>query len=142
MKEEIGNIIVNWANILYTRLQNACVRQFNMGITEHVATLYYNSADAQRTFSFDVREASGPDMLTGKYTNRICIEVPSDIMKEGGLQVMWRHADSRTEAIDMRKKACYRLAKEFVYKVLPKIDFWIRKEVNNKEIEDILEVLD
>lgn len=142
MKEEIVNLIVNWANILYTRLQNACVRQFNMGITENVATLYYNSADAQRTFSFDVREASGADMLTGEYINRICIEVPRNIMKEGGLQVMWRTANSRTEVIDMRKKACYRLAEEFVYKVLPKVDFWIRKEVNNKEVEDILKVLE
>lgn len=113
-----------------------------MGITENVATLYYNSADAQRTFSFDVREASGVDMLTGEYINRICIEVPRDIMKEGGLQVMWRTAYSRTEAIDMRKEACYMLAEEFVYKVLPKVDFWIRKEVNNKEVEDILKVLE
>lgn len=142
MKEEIGNIIVNWANILYTRLQNACVRQFNMGITEHVATLYYNSADAQRTFSFDVREASGADMLTGEYINRICIEVPRDIMKEGCLQVMWRLADSRTEAIDMRKKACYRLAKEFVYKVLPKIDFKLNTIRHNEEIDKILDVLE
>lgn len=142
MKEEIGNIIVNWANILYTRLQNACVRQFNMGITEHVATLYYNSADAQRTFSFDVREASGVDMLNGESINRICIEVPRDIMKEGGPQVMWRHADSRTKAIDMRKKACYRLAEEFVYKVLPKIDYEIEKELHNRKIDEILEVLD
>lgn len=41
-----------------------------------------------------------------------------------------------------RSKACMELAKEFVYKVLPKVDFWIRKEINNKEVEDILEVLD
>jgi len=113
-----------------------------MGFSENVTTLYYNSADAQRTFSFDVREVSGADMLNGDYINRICIEVPRDIIKEGGLQVVWRTAYSRTEAIDMRKKACYRLAEEFVYKVLPKVDYWIRKEINNKEIEDILEVLD
>lgn len=41
-----------------------------------------------------------------------------------------------------RSKACMELAKEFVYKVLPKVDFLIRKEVNNKEVEDILEVLE
>lgn len=41
-----------------------------------------------------------------------------------------------------RIKACRQLADEFVYKVLPKIDFRIRMEVNNKEIEDILEVLE
>lgn len=142
MKEEIGNLIVNWANILYNRLQNAVSRQFNMGFSENVTTLYYNSANAQQTFSFNVREVSGADMLNGDYINRICIEVPRDILKEGGLQVMWRTADSRTEAIDMRKKACYRLAEEFVYEVLPKVDFWIRKEINNKEINEILEVLE
>lgn len=142
MEPDIRNLIVNWANILYTRLQNATSRQFNLGFSENVTTLYYNSADARQTFSFDVREASGADMLNGEYINRICIEVPRDILKEGGLQVMWRTADSRTEAIDMRKKACYRLAEQFVYKVLPKVDFWIRKEINNKEIEDILGVLE
>lgn len=41
-----------------------------------------------------------------------------------------------------RIKACRQLAEQFVYKVLPKIDFKIRKEVNNKEVEDILNVLD
>jgi hypothetical protein len=34
------------------------------------------------------------------------------------------------------------LAKQFVYKVLPKVDFEIKKEVNNMEIEEILEVLE
>lgn len=41
-----------------------------------------------------------------------------------------------------RCKACTELAEQFVYKVLPKVDFWIRKEINNKEVEDILEVLE
>lgn len=49
--------------------------------------------------------------------------------------------NSRTTYLN-RSKACMELAKEFVYKVLPKVDFWIRKEVNNKEVEDILEVLE
>lgn len=41
-----------------------------------------------------------------------------------------------------RCKACMELSREFVYNVLPKVDWWIRKEVNNKEVEDILEVLE
>lgn len=41
-----------------------------------------------------------------------------------------------------RCKACMELSERFVYKVLPKIDFWIRKEINNKEVEEILEVLE
>lgn len=41
-----------------------------------------------------------------------------------------------------RSKACMELAEQFVYKVLPKVDFWIKKEVNNMEIEKVLEVLE
>ena len=41
-----------------------------------------------------------------------------------------------------RCKSCMELAKEFVYKVLPKVDYWIKKEVNNMEIDNILEVLE
>lgn len=41
-----------------------------------------------------------------------------------------------------RCKACMELSKKFVYKVLPKVDFWIRKEINNKEVDEILEVLE
>lgn len=49
--------------------------------------------------------------------------------------------NSKTTYIN-RCKACMELSKQFVYKVLPKVDFWIKKEVNNKEVEDILEVLE
>lgn len=41
-----------------------------------------------------------------------------------------------------RCKACMELSEKFVYTVLPKVDFWIKKEVNNIEIEKVLEVLD
>lgn len=41
-----------------------------------------------------------------------------------------------------RIKACMQLSEQFVYKVLPKVDFWIKKEINNKEINEILEVLE
>lgn len=143
---KIRNLIVNWANILYTRLQdaNAITRKFN-GFTENSATLYYNSADEHRTMYFEVREASGADMLTGDSINRICIDVPKGIMTESspsGLSVAWRTGNSRTEAVDLRKRACMELAEQFVYNVLPKVDFWIRKEINNKEVEEILEVLE
>lgn len=49
--------------------------------------------------------------------------------------------NSRTTYFN-RIKACKQLAEQFVYKVLPKVDFWIRKEINNKEVEEILEVLE
>ena len=49
--------------------------------------------------------------------------------------------NSRTTYLN-RSKSCMELAKEFVYKVLPKVDYWIKKEVNNMEIDNILEVLE
>lgn len=41
-----------------------------------------------------------------------------------------------------RQVACMRLAREFVTKFLPKVDFSLKKDVYNNEIEEILEVLD
>lgn len=41
-----------------------------------------------------------------------------------------------------RKVACMQLAREFVTKFLPKVDFSLKKDVYNNEIEEILEVLE
>ena len=49
--------------------------------------------------------------------------------------------DSKTTYMN-RIKACVKLSEMFVTDVLAKVDFWIKKEVNNMEIEKILEVLD
>lgn len=49
--------------------------------------------------------------------------------------------DSRTTDLN-RRKACMELAKEIVYNVLPRVDFELKKEVNNYEIDNILSVLD
>lgn len=135
MKDEIGNLIVNWANTLYTKLQYA-TQEFNMGVIVRRVIIRYKDV------IFNIVEASGADITTGEFVNHMYIEVPHNIMNGDCLHVAWRSADSHTEAIDLRKRACYQLADEFVYKVLPKVDFWIRKEINNKEVEDILEVLD
>lgn len=43
---------------------------------------------------------------------------------------------------DTRIEACVRLATHFVMDVLPKVDFEMKKEVNNYEVEKILEVLE
>ena len=43
---------------------------------------------------------------------------------------------------DTRIEACVRLATRFVMDVLPKVDFELKKEVTNYEIDKILEVLD
>lgn len=43
---------------------------------------------------------------------------------------------------DTRIEACVRLATQFVMDVLPKVDYGMKKEVSNYEVEKILEVLD
>lgn len=120
---------------LYNRLQYVN-QKFNLGITERHVTMRYNDVP------FEVTEASGADMLTGEYINRIWIEVPKNIMKEGGVQVSWRTGNTHTEAIDLRKKACHQLAHLFVHEVLPKVDFELEKQVYAYNIDRILSVLD
>ena len=120
---------------LYNRLQYVN-QKFHLGITERHATMRYNDVP------FEVTEASGADMITGEYINRIYIEVPRNIMKEGGVQVSWRTGNTHTEAIDLRKKACHQLAHLFVHEVLPKVDFELEKQVYAYNIDRILSVLD
>ena len=43
---------------------------------------------------------------------------------------------------DTRIEACFRLATHFVMDVLPKVDYEVKKEVSNYEVEKILEVLE
>ena len=49
--------------------------------------------------------------------------------------------DSRTSYLN-RTKACMQLARQFVTEVLPKVDFELKKDMHNREIEEILQVLD
>ena len=120
---------------LYRRLPYAN-QKFNLGITERRATMRYNDVP------FEVTEASVADMLTGEYISRIWIEVPKNIMKEGGIQVSWRRGDTLTEAVDLRRKACHQLAHLFVHEVLPKVDFELEKQVYAYNVDRILSVLD
>lgn len=41
-----------------------------------------------------------------------------------------------------RKKACMQLARQFVTRFLPKVDYSLKKDMHNREIEEILEVLE
>lgn len=131
---KLRNLIELYTDAFQNRLQYVN-QKFNLGITERHATISYNGVP------FEVLEASGADIVSGEYINRIFIDVPRTIMKEGGLQVSWRTGNSRTEAVDLRKRACYDLAKMFVTEVLPKVDFEIEKVVYEHNIDKILSVL-
>lgn len=131
---KLRNLIELYTDTFQNRLQYVN-QKFHMGFTERCATMCYNDV------LFEVREVSGADIVSGEYINRIFIEVPRNIMKEGGLQVSWRTGNSRTEAVDLRKRACYDLAKMFVTEVLPKVDFEIEKVVYEHNIDKILSVL-
>lgn len=131
---KLRNLIEMYTDALQNRLQYVN-QKFNMGITERRATIRYNDVP------FEVLEASGADIVSGEYINRIFIDVPRNIMKEGGLQVSWRTGNSRTESVDMRRQACYDIAKQFVTEVLPKVDFEIEKVVYEHNIDKILSVL-
>jgi len=50
--------------------------------------------------------------------------------------------DSAMTNAKVREKACFKLATWFVEGVLPKIDFKLNTIMHNKEVEDILEVLE
>lgn len=131
---KLRNLIDLYTDAFQNRLQYVN-QKFHMGFTERHATMRYNNVP------FEIREVSGADIVSGEYINRIFIEVPRNIMKEGGLQVSWRAGNSRTEAVDLRKRACYDLAKLFVTEVLPKVDFEIEKAVYEHNIDKILSVL-
>ena len=131
---KLRNLIELYTDTFQNRLQYV-KQKFHMGIIERHATIRYNDVP------FEVLEASGADIVSGEYINRIFIDVPRNIMKEGGLQVSWRTGNSRTEAVDLRKRACYDLAKMFVTEVLPKVDFEIEKAVYEHNIDKILSVL-
>lgn len=132
---KLRNLIETFADAFQHRLQYA-QQNSHFGIIERCAAMRYNDV------SFEVKEISSANVSTGDYISRICIEVPRNIMKEGGIQVSWGSSRSRTEEVDLRKKACNKLAKLFVMEVLPKVDFEIKKVVYENNIDKILSVLD
>ena len=132
---KLRNLIELYTDAFQNRLQYVNQKKSLMEIIERHATIRYNDVP------FEVLEASGADIVSGEYINRIFIDVPRNIMKEGGLQVSWRTGNSRTEAVDLRKRACYDLAKMFVTEVLPKVDFELEKVVYEHNIDKILSVL-
>lgn len=133
--EKLRTLIENFALAFYNRLQGAS-SNLMLGFTERHANVYYKNV------YFEIREVSGTIITTGENITHICIDIPRNIIKEGGLQVVWKNGDNRTTDVELRKRACYELAERFVEEVLPKVDFDINKRVYNNNIDKILSVLD
>lgn len=134
---KIRALIEIFENALCNELQYEDTVKFNGGLIERRDTIRYYDV------SFEVRELSGLVMQTGEYINRIVIEVPMNIRyNKRSLYVQWRSGYSRTESVDLRRRACRQLAHELVTEVLPEVDYQVKKEVHNYEIDKILEILE
>lgn len=114
-----------------------------------VASRLYTDGNTKVTYNgmeFGFQEVEYANPMDFSSFTRISVILPSYIEWDTPFSVGVSYdstyrKNSRTTYLN-RRKACMELAEQFVYKVLSKVDFWIRKEVNNKEVEDILEVLD
>jgi hypothetical protein len=75
--------------------------------------------------------------------HRISIEIPRHLgLKDQCVYIsyevkLWDKYDCL-----QKHDACYRLAKQFVNDILPKIDYNINCQMHNDEVEKILEILD
>lgn len=107
------------------------------GISKKESYILYNDV------KFKVSEFHTYDIMNGHDVNRMMIEVPTNVDYTWPyVQVGWETGYNHTSAIDNRRRACYKLAETFVKEVLPKVDFKIKKELYNNEIDRILSVLD
>lgn len=97
-------------------------------------------------YKFRFQEMDYPNPMDFTSFTMIDVIIPPCIKKEigVGLSVAYESTygkDSKTTYMN-RIKACLRLSEGFVYKVLPKVSYWVAKEINNKEVEEILKVLE
>lgn len=134
-KVKLHNLIETFADAFQYQLQYATEQKFNMDFMQRQGTIKYNDV------TFNVTEGFCADRFTGDYNHRIYIEVPSNIMQSGYITVAWK-SGTRTEEVDLRKRACNQLARKFVTEVLPKVDFELKRIVYNDNIDKILSVLD
>ncbi len=133
--EELIELI---ANSLETKLNYTHLSDSKFpGISVKESDILYND------IRFKVCEYHGADVSSGNYINRITIEIPRNIDEDNRyVHVAWQQGYNRSSEVDNRRRACYEISRTFVKEVLPKVDFKIKKEVYNNEIDRILSVLD
>ena len=97
-----------------------------------------------RGIHFPVREEEYSRPMDFSSVKFISIAVPDFIgLKQNCYSITYEMLPERASTnAKMRENACFRLATSFVNEVLPKLDYEIEKELHNRKIEEILDVLD
>lgn len=132
--EELVELI---ADSLETKLNYAHLSDSKFGIPVKESDILYND------IRFKVCEYQSDVKSKGIFINHIAIEIPRNIDEDNRyVHVAWQEGYNRSSEVDNRRRACYEIARTFVKEVLPKVDFKIKKEVYNNEIDRMLSVLD
>lgn len=112
-------------------------------LTEH---LYSGSKDFYyKGHRFEIEEYIYSNPMDLSSSTRISIKVPVYLRRtfQDIYSTMYENCPGmeKTERFP-RIEACARLAREFVTVALPKIDYELEKELHNRKINEILEVLE
>ena len=102
------------------------------------------SSVSYRGLSFTVREDEYTRPMDFSSVKFISIDIPKNIgLKQDYYSISYEILTDRASTnAKVRENACFRLATHFVKEVLPKIDFKINAIMHNREVEEILDVLD
>ena len=96
---------------------------------------------------FEIEEYLYSNTVEFNQYTRISIKVPVYLNSHGTFQDIYSTMYENFPGMEKRERilrveACVKLAREFVTVALPKIDYEIEKELHNRKIDEILEVLE
>lgn len=118
------------------------IEEIIMRLTEQ---LYSRASSiSYRGIYFPVREEEYSRPMDFSSVKYISIAIPEFIgLKQKCYSITYEMLPERTcTNAKVRENACFRLATSFVNEVLPKLDFKINAIMHNREVEEILDVLD
>lgn len=118
------------------------IEEMIMRLTEQ---LYSRASSiSYRGIYFPVREEEYSRPMDFSSVKYISIAIPEFIgLKQNCYSITYEMLPERASTnAKARENACFRLATHFVKEVLPKLDYEIEKELHNRKIEEILDVLD
>lgn len=110
-----------------------------------VEILVHGTPDIRyKNIVFPVQEIEYPDPVRFITMHKISIGIPRYLgITPNYLSTSFEVSffNKRTDEMD-RIQACLKMAERFVKEILPKVDYEIEKELHNREVEEILKVLD